>query len=670
MDFDGVCKAVLAMDDEELAAVYREAADTQSDEARIVHHVAAQEMAKRKLGLGKRTPFHREPAEVYRATVKSSDLNLPAEYVQMMPDVVDVVRVLKEDGTELVVEPKDHPLWTVGDVEYLEPVGKSDSLEVGDFVSWNTAGGHAQGRIVSIVRTGTLDVPDSSFTLNATDEDPAVLIELWRDGPRGTNPVDVRVGHRMSSLRRIDDLSKMVFKTIRARGDEWCVYSSDGSRSFGCYPTKAQAEERLAQIEMFKSDSPAMLRIPPAVKRAAQRALDALAKEDRWEGASIDECRARALADSDTLSIDEVVDMFKFFTSDEVVKAEEYRPFQWDSYGGDAGMSWSKDVVRRHTTLKVRPENPWKRGYTTEYFQNRDEILAKGPKCYLCKTAKATQVDHIKPVVDGGSNKKANLRPVCAACNRKTGGAVRRTAKADSFTPPKGVQQAAQRALDWIADGHAGSGFTDTGRRRAAQLAAGESVSSETLGRMRSFFARHSVNRDKTGWNQGEEGYPIPARVAWDAWGGDAGRSWSESTGVEKGVLVSKAVDEKRYTLGPMYVPNALDAQNEWTDEEELQQAVWRYVRSGDRRIRLQHNRDIVAGEWVECMAWPYEVSVPMMQPSGVDTGVDVVTFPANTVFLGVVWEPWAWALVKSGALRGFSIGGNAARVLADLPES
>jgi hypothetical protein len=289
----------------------------------------------------------------------------------------------------------------------------------------------------------------------------------------------------------------------------------------------------------------------------------------------------------------------------------------------------------------------------------------------MCKEAKATEVNHIKAVVNGGSNKKSNLQPVCASCNRKAGGAVRRAEKADTFSPPEGVRAAARRALGWIEEGHAGSGFTDTGRRRASQLANGQAVSSETLARMRSFFARHSVNEGKTGWNQGEEGYPIPARVAWDAWGGDAGRSWANAKApAEKSALVSKAVDEKRYTLGPMYVPNSLDAQGEWTDDDELQQAVWRYVRSGDRRIRLQHNRDIVAGEWVECMAWPYEVAVPMLQPEGLATEVDVTTFPKNTVFLGVVWEPWAWALVKSGALRGFSIGGNAARVLADLPES
>ena len=130
--------------------------------------------------------------------------------------------------------------------------------------------------------------------------------------------------------------------------------------------------------------------------------------------------------------------------------------------------------------------------------------------------------------------------------------------------------------------------------------------------------------------------------------------------------LVSKQVAERMFTLGPMYIPNAKDAHNEWTDPDELQKAVWEYVSKGDRRIRLQHDRDVVAGEWVEIMAWPYEVEAPILMK---DASESVMKFPANTVFLGVKWEPWAWQMIKEGKLRGYSIGGRAERLLADLPE-
>lgn len=98
---------------------------------------------------------------------------------------------------------------------------------------------------------------------------------------------------------------------------------------------------------------------------------------------------------------------------------------------------------------------------------------------------------------------------------------------ADTYRPPKGVQEEGERALAWIADGHAGDGFTDTGRARAAQLARGDALSEETVLRMYSYLSRHEADKQGQGFNPGEDGYPSPGRVAWAAWGGDPGLSWS-----------------------------------------------------------------------------------------------------------------------------------------------
>jgi SPP1 gp7 family putative phage head morphogenesis protein len=98
--------------------------------------------------------------------------------------------------------------------------------------------------------------------------------------------------------------------------------------------------------------------------------------------------------------------------------------------------------------------------------------------------------------------------------------------KGDTYTPPKGVQAAAQRALDWIKEDKAGDGFTSVGRKRASDLARGAGVSMTTVRRMKAFFDRHQGDKDATGFKAGEDGYPSAGRVAWDAWGGDAGYSW------------------------------------------------------------------------------------------------------------------------------------------------
>jgi len=139
-----------------------------------------------------------------------------------------------------------------------------------------------------------------------------------------------------------------------------------------------------------------------------------------------------------------------------------------------------------------------------------------------------------------------------------------------------------------------------------------------------------------------------------------------KTTQISQSFNVSKSVEERQFTLGPMYVPNTMDAHDEWTDDEELQQAVWKYVQSGDRRIRLQHDRDVVAGEWVEIMTLPYPTQVPMMKANGTTEPID---FPKNTVFLGVIWNDWAWDKIKKGEIRGYSIGGRAERMYVDLEQ-
>jgi hypothetical protein len=122
----------------------------------------------------------------------------------------------------------------------------------------------------------------------------------------------------------------------------------------------------------------------------------------------------------------------------------------------------------------------------------------------------------------------------------KTAPTVSNVEKAETFTPPKAVRSAARRALDWIAEGKAGGGFTGVGRARANQLASGEAVSMATLKRMKSFFSRHEVDKNAVGFSQGEKGYPSAGRVAWDAWGGDAGFAWAESLVAEDDKKIEK----------------------------------------------------------------------------------------------------------------------------------
>ena len=92
---------------------------------------------------------------------------------------------------------------------YEETRAEPDELKVGDFVRWNTPGGNAQGKITRIVRDGQLDVPGAEVVINGEEENPAALIQIYREGDEGWRETDVYAGHRFSTLKKIAALRAM-----------------------------------------------------------------------------------------------------------------------------------------------------------------------------------------------------------------------------------------------------------------------------------------------------------------------------------------------------------------------------------------------------------------------------------------------------------------------------
>ena len=109
------------------------------------------------------------------------------------------------------------------------------------------------------------------------------------------------------------------------------------------------------------------------------------------------------------------------------------------------------------------------------------------------------------------------------------------------YRPNAGMKEAAQRALDWKAEGF--DGGTRVGLARANQIVNGEQLSEDTILRMYSFFSRHEVDKQAEGFNAGEDGFPSPGRVAWDLWGGDAGFRWATAKRNQIQGEESKSVD-------------------------------------------------------------------------------------------------------------------------------
>jgi hypothetical protein len=83
--------------------------------------------------------------------------------------------------------------------ERLSEIFKADSVRVGQMVFWNSSGGRATGKVKRIISSGSYNVPGTDVTINGTEEDPAVVITLYRDG----DATETTVAHRRSTLRGV-----------------------------------------------------------------------------------------------------------------------------------------------------------------------------------------------------------------------------------------------------------------------------------------------------------------------------------------------------------------------------------------------------------------------------------------------------------------------------------
>ena len=85
-------------------------------------------------------------------------------------------------------------LWVDSALSFRKSMSKA--IKSGQMVSWNNSGGRAEGKVMRLVTNGTYSVPNSSFSVTGTKEDPAAVIRLYRNG----EPTDTIVGHKVKSL--------------------------------------------------------------------------------------------------------------------------------------------------------------------------------------------------------------------------------------------------------------------------------------------------------------------------------------------------------------------------------------------------------------------------------------------------------------------------------------
>jgi len=154
-------------------------------------------------------------------------------------------------------------------------------------------------------------------------------------------------------------------------------------------------------------------------------------------------------------------------------------------------------------------------------------------------TLPAATVDAIFADVIAGS-----LQPSEVVANTQLKKKV--VAAEDSYEVTDEMAAEAELGLKWRDE--YGRGGTEIGVARARDISNKRNLSLDTVKRMNSYFARHQVDKQATGWNQGEEGFPTAGRIAWQLWGGDVGAAWA--------ARIIERVDKEQ--LSDMHVAEAL----------------------------------------------------------------------------------------------------------------
>lgn len=137
------------------------------------------------------------------------------EYLGLLRDQEQIEKAFKKQDKESISE--DKPSEAVGSTEgdsvgaNLEAevkVEKAVSVKGGDFVSWNSSGGKAYGKVKRVVKSGSIKI-NANVSINADADNPAVLIEVYKKNSQGGwEASGVMVGHKASTLTKIAALKK------------------------------------------------------------------------------------------------------------------------------------------------------------------------------------------------------------------------------------------------------------------------------------------------------------------------------------------------------------------------------------------------------------------------------------------------------------------------------
>jgi hypothetical protein len=279
------------------------------------------------------------------------------------------------------------------------------------------------------------------------------------------------------------------------------VVKNDDKTVMGCHDSKEKAAAQIAAIEASENKG-AGIKKPedwPTSKTMAEEGHRKFKRKRRGQSAYIFNPAGAVVAGSDSMTTKSSIKEGDFVMgmTTEGIAHGVVEHIMWE--GGTLGTPGSEYALE-----SMPPENPAMS--VRVYEEGEDDVWE--PTAYsigmMYKDAQAVDMeDHDMDEVEMIS-------------------------KADSYSPNSGMKAAARRAIKWKEDGKAKGAGTPVGWGRARDIVAGRSMSLSVVKRMYSFFSRHEVDKKGKGFHSGPD-FPSKGRVMWDAWGGDAGFSWSRA---------------------------------------------------------------------------------------------------------------------------------------------
>jgi hypothetical protein len=163
-----------------------------------------------------------EPADTQQMENEEAQAEMQ-DWIESRMEAFEILKSVKESeniSEVLSTLDEDSYLAMLKDQELIEKafekLEKAYKPKVGDMVEWNSSGGKAKGKIEHVMTEGTLGVPGTEFSVNATKENPAALIRIYRDG----KPTETMVGHKSTTLKKISKVSKESKLSASAEADD------------------------------------------------------------------------------------------------------------------------------------------------------------------------------------------------------------------------------------------------------------------------------------------------------------------------------------------------------------------------------------------------------------------------------------------------------------------